>query len=174
MPFFPDFSRKNQCYHAHILSTKCPFSKKDSVPMLIFCKNNVQSLKNTVLLWHFFNFFLKNPIRPCPYLVKKTSILSKLHYIMGPKSQKYALFFLFFTTKYQLLCPYFVRKTSILKKTRYSYAHSLSKKRPLSQKHNAFMSSFSFFHEKPLLSCPYLVQKKHRFCQNFTILWDKK
>ena len=118
--------------------------------MPIFCQNNVQSLKNTVL--------------SCP----------KLHYIMGPKSQKDALFFLFFTTKYQLLCPYFVRKTSILKKTRYSYAHSLSKKRPLSQKHNAFMSSFSFFHEKPLLSCPYLVQKKHWFCQNYTILWDKK
>ena len=48
------------------------------------------------------------------------------------------------------------------------------------QKHVHYLKStmlschlFQFFHEKPLLSYPYLV-KKHQFCQNYTILWDKK
>ena len=87
MPFFSDFSRKNYCSHAHIMST------------------NAHSLKNTLLSWPyfvkktsmlsqtrcshviFFKFFMKNTLLSCPYLVKKTSILPKLHYIMGQQSQ---------------------------------------------------------------------------------------
>ena len=57
--------------------------------------------------------------------------------------------------------------------THYSHANILSKKRPFSQKHCALMSIKKKNHEKPLLSCLYLI-KKRQFCQNNTILWAKE
>ena len=112
-------SQKTHCSYTHISST------------------NVCSLKNSCIF--FLNLYLKNPLFSCLYLVKKTSIMSKLHYIMGQKSQQDALFFPIFHEKITTLmptfcqknvhslkktlisCPYFVRKTSILSKTQCSY-----------------------------------------------------
>ena len=114
---------------------KRPFPKKQTALMPIFCPKNVYSLKNTVLTCNFFfKFVMKNPLLSCPYLVKKTSILTKLYYIMGQKSQQDALFSDFsrknycshahimstnaHSLKHTLLSwPYFVKKTSILSKT---------------------------------------------------------
>ena len=56
---------------------KRPLSKKHTALKSIFCQKNVHSLKNTVLLCHFFKIFMTNPLLSRPYLVKKTSILSK-------------------------------------------------------------------------------------------------
>ena len=56
---------------------KRPFSKKHAALKSSFRQKNGHSLKNTVLLWHFFNIFMTNPLFSRPYLVKKTSILSK-------------------------------------------------------------------------------------------------
>ena len=56
--------------HAHILSKQSPFSEK-----------------NIVLMSFFQKIFMINITLPCPCSVKKTSILSKLHYIMDPTSQ---------------------------------------------------------------------------------------
>ena len=67
-PYFPTFHEKKYCSHAHILS------------------KNVHSLKNTVLSCIFFQIFHEKPLLSCTYLVKITSILLKLHYIMGQKS----------------------------------------------------------------------------------------
>ena len=64
---FSDFLRKNHCSNTHILW------------------KNAHSLKTDC--FHVIFFFMKNPMLPCPYLVQKTSILSKEHYIMGQKSQ---------------------------------------------------------------------------------------
>ena len=86
-PFESHFSRKNINSHAHILSKKRPFQKNHASLMPIFCQKNVHYLKNTMLSCHLFQFFHEKPLLSYPYLVKKTSILSKLHYIMGQKSQ---------------------------------------------------------------------------------------
>ena len=86
MLFLSDFSRKNHCSHAYILSKKPPFSKKHNVLIPIFNQKIVHSLKNTVLSCHFFNIFFKKPTAVMPIFGKKTSILSKLHYIFS-KSQ---------------------------------------------------------------------------------------
>ena len=128
MPFFSDFSPKNHCSRAHILSKKvhslkikllsCPyFVRKTSILSKTQCSHVI-----------FFKFFMRNPMLSCPYLVKSTSILSKIHYIICQKSQYDALFFRFFSKKktavmpifYQknghslknklLSCPYFVKK----------------------------------------------------------------
>ena len=56
---------------------KRPFSKKHAALKSRFCQKNGHSLKNTVLLCHFFKIFMTNPLLSRPYLVKKTSILSK-------------------------------------------------------------------------------------------------
>ena len=79
-------SRKNQCSHAHIVK-KLPFSKKHTAPVPIFCQKNVHSLKNVVFSCHFFSNITWKTLPSRPYLVKKTSILLKLQYIMGQKTQ---------------------------------------------------------------------------------------
>ena len=74
--FMPTFCQKTsilsktQCSHFHILS------------------QNVHSLKNIVLNVILSRFFMKNPLLSCPYLVKKTTILSKLHFIFYNGSKK--------------------------------------------------------------------------------------
>ena len=113
MPFFSDFTRKNKCSHAHILSKKRTFSKTDTAPMSIFYQNNVRSLKNTVLSRHFFKFFIKNPILPCPYLLKKTRQFCQNYIILWAQKVKRMPFF-----------SYFSRQNIN------SYAHIFSKKRP--------------------------------------------
>ena len=102
-----------------------------------------------------------------PIFGQKTSILSKLHYIMEQKSQWDTLLFQFswknqcshahilskIVFKSKLLsCPYFVKNTSILTKPEYS--------------HVSFLKSVMKNLE---LSCPYLV-KKRQFYQNCTKL----
>ena len=161
MPFFPIFHwkvnsllpifweknvhyLKTNCSHAHIWSKKRQFSKKKQ------CSHNI-----------FFKFFMKNP-QSCQTHIwsKKLSILSKLHYIMGQKSQEDAIFsdlsrkitslmpifckkkHVNFLKNTLISCPYFVEKTSKISKTQYSH-----------------VIFFRFVIKKPKLSCPYLVKK---------------
>ena len=116
--------------------------------MPIFCRKNVHSLRNTVLLCQLKKNHEKPPA-VMPIFDQKTSILSKQHYIMSQRSQQDALFLRFLTKKLSLLCPYFVKKRPFSKKTHCSQVYILSKKRPFSQKHCAPMSFFQNFHEKP-------------------------
>ena len=60
-----------------IFFKKRPFSKKHAALKSRFCQKNGHSVINTVLLCHFFKFFMTNPLLSTPYLVKKTLILSK-------------------------------------------------------------------------------------------------
>ena len=78
MPFFTIFY-KNITTLMRIFDKKRTFSKENTLPMPIFCQKNVNSLKNTVLSYQIIQIFMKNPLLSCLYLVKKTSILSKLH-----------------------------------------------------------------------------------------------
>ena len=54
MPVFSDFTWKNQCCYAHILSTKRPFSKNTLVSCPYFVKN-INSPKHSVLISFFSN-----------------------------------------------------------------------------------------------------------------------
>ena len=87
---------------------KRPFSQKHTALMPIFCQTNVHSLKNTVLSSHFFSFFIKNPLFPCPYLDQKNvnSVKTILH---GPWAKKVnrMLFFLIVHEKINALMPIF-------------------------------------------------------------------
>ena len=85
---------------------------------------------------HFFQVFYENPLLSSPYMVKKTSNLSKLHYFGPEKTIGCPSFLIFhgkiialistahifsknrpFSKNHWFLCPYYVKKTSILTKT---------------------------------------------------------
>ena len=85
-PFFP-ISHGKIIALMPIFCKKRPFSKKHAALKSRFCQKNGHSLKNTVLLCHFFKIFMTNPLLSRPDLVKKMSILSKLHYNIGSKRQ---------------------------------------------------------------------------------------
>ena len=107
-----------------------------------FCQKNVHSLKNTLfsraylvrktsifsktLCSHvnFFKIFIKNPLLPCLYLVKKNINSVKALLYFWPKSQQDALF------------------SDFSSKNNCFHADILSKKRLFSQKHNALISIF--------------------------------
>ena len=92
------YSLKTHCSHTHI------------------SQKNVHSLKNSVLSCAFFsNFSWKTPA-VVHMIGQKMSILSKLHSILGQKSQYDVLFSYFSQKKLLLLCPYFVKKRSFSKK----------------------------------------------------------
>ena len=73
---------------------------------------------------------MKNPRLSSPYLVKQTSILSKLRYIMGQKSQQDAFFSIFL------------------------------RKKNSSSDANIFSKSVDTFSKNTLLVCPYFVNKR--------------
>ena len=97
MPFFSDFSRKNGCSHAQILSTKRPFSKKDTAPMPIFCQKNVHSLENTMFSCHFFKFSRKSPCWHSHIWSKKRQFCQNYNTLWAKKVERMPLCFLFFT-----------------------------------------------------------------------------
>ena len=119
---FRFFIQKNNCSYTHILS-KNVYSLRNTIFSCPYLSKNVHSHENTLLSYHFFQIFMKNPMLSCLYLVKKTSIKSKLHYIMGGKSRQDAFFG-------------FSRKNYCLN------TYVLSKRRPFSIKHNALMPVF--------------------------------
>ena len=91
---------------------------------------------------------MKNPLLSYPQLVKKTSILSKLHQIMGKKNKQDAIFPPLFREKTTALVPIFCKKRPFSQKTFCYHAHIMSKKRPSSQKHGASCHLHQFFYEK--------------------------
>ena len=110
-------SVKTILYYGPKKSTGCPFSSifhekittfmRISVKKRTFSKENTLScpyfVRKTSILSktlcshvNFFKIFMKNPLLPCLYLVKKkTSILSKLYYIFGQKVNRMPFFLIF-------------------------------------------------------------------------------
>ena len=98
-----------------LVSIFCQNMYKHTALMPIFCQLNTLSLKNTILLCHFCRIFDEKPPPFSPLFSQKTSILSKLHYILDEKNQDAHFFFSWFSTKKSLLShPYYVNKTSFL------------------------------------------------------------
>ena len=112
---------------------------------------------------------MKNPMLSYPYLDKKTSILSKLHNIMGQKKSIRCPLFRFFTKKSLLSCPYFVKNVHSLN----SHANILTRKRLSSQKQYSHVIRFKFFIKNPCCHA-HIWSKKRKFCQNYTMLRAKK
>ena len=120
----------------------------------------------------FFNFFMKNRLLSCSYLVKKRQFCQN-YTILRAKSKPDALFLRFFM------------------KNHWSNAHILSKNRQFSKKHIALMSIFCqknvhspkntvlLFHFFQIFlqrtnGDAHFWSNKDQFCQNFTILRAKK
>ena len=85
-PFFPIFLGKIASLMSIFYQENTVLEKTHCSQVHILSKN-VQSLKNTVVRCYFFKIFRKKFLLSSSYLVKKTSILSKLNYIMGLRSQ---------------------------------------------------------------------------------------
>ena len=79
--FFLHFSRKNQCSHAHSLSKQRPISKNTLFLCPYFIKKR-HFCMNTVLSCLFFQNLNDNSPAVMPIFGQKSSILSKLQYIM--------------------------------------------------------------------------------------------
>ena len=87
---------KKHAFYVHILCQKIPILSKTQCSLLIF-----------------FQIYYEKPQLSCPHLVNKTSIQTKLKYIMGQKVNKMP-FFTTFHEKNNALMPICYPKTSIL------------------------------------------------------------
>ena len=132
MPFSSDFSRKNNCSHAQILSKNGHSLKNKLLSCPYFVKKTSILSKTQSSHVMFFKFFMKKP-RCHAHMWSKDVNSVKTTNIMGQKSQQDALFFRFFTRKSMLSCPYFVQK-----------------KRKISKKHNVLMPIFCQKKPNPL------------------------
>ena len=88
---------------------KLPFSKTRQFSHSSFYQQNVLSHKISCNLMWFFQIPRKPPRAHIWSKIK--SILSKLKYILGQKSQYDALFFRFWTKKLLFSCLYFVKES---------------------------------------------------------------
>ena len=133
--------------------------KKTLLPCLYAVQKhpNIHLLKNTVLSCRFFKVFMKNPILPCPYFIKKRELCQN-YTVLWTQKVKTMPFFSYCSLKISLTCPYFV-KSPFSKKSRCSHAHILSKKIPFSQKQTLLMSSFSIFSGKTSSIMPIFGKK---------------
>ena len=144
-------SLKKHCFHAHILSKKCPFFQKHCALMSIFSKFSSKT--------------------PCchAHIWSKTSILSKLHYNMSQKSQYDALFFRFLTEKSSLSCPYFVKNVHSPKSTLLSSLDFVKKTAILSKTLCSYVIFSKFSWQTPCFQ-DLIWSKKRQYCQNNTII----
>ena len=115
--------------HAHILSKERPFSQKYSALMSFFQK-----------------FCMINMSLSLPMCGQKTSILSKLHYIMSPKSQKETIFSNLSQKNNCSHAHISSKNVHSLKITLLSYPYFVTKTSIFSKK-CAIMSFFQFFHK---------------------------
>ena len=126
--------------------------------MPIFCKSNVHSLKNKVLLCRFFQTFQEkhptampifgpkkvNPVKKILYMVQNS-----IEYTFSPISRE----------KITALMPIFCQQNANPLKTNCSHVHILSKNLN-SLKHTVLSYNFSqICHERPLAVVPIFGQK---------------
>ena len=98
---------------AHIFSKNRPFSKNHWFLCPYYVKKTSILTKTNCSNTIFINFFIKNSLSSYLDLVKKTSILSKLH-IMTKKVNRMSFFSDISRKKFALMPIYFQKKTSIL------------------------------------------------------------
>ena len=134
-----------------------PFSKNIQLSCPYFVKNMSILHKHIALMSFFWNFLWK-PLLSRPQFVKKTSILSRLHYILwAQKVNSMPVFPI--SRKKMLSCPCFIEKRPFSKNKLLSCACFVMQTSILSKTLCSDVIFFHILHEKLLLSCPYLVQK---------------
>ena len=125
------FCLKTRCSHVPFFQI---FHEKLPALMRMIGQKNVNSVKTTLYMGqksqqnalffpishekitgscHFFQVFYENPLLSSPYMVKKTSNLSKLHYF-GPEKTIGCPDFSRKNNCSNLYCTYFLKKSSIL------------------------------------------------------------
>ena len=126
---------------------------------------------------------MKNPILLFPYLVKKTSNLLKLHYILDSESQWDAFFLLFmkninshahfsqknvhFQKNTTLPCQYFFKRTSTLSKTQCSHVIFINFIKNPSFHANMWSKNVNYVKTKL-----YYREKKSRGCTCADLSWN--
>ena len=146
---------------------------KHAALMPTFCqKKRPFSQKHYALRSFYFNFFIKNPLLSCPYVVPKRKFCQN-YTISVPEKSIECLFFPIchekpiaimpilcqkrqFSIKHTALMPIFCQKTSTLSKTQCSH-----------------VIFFKFFMKNPLLSCPYQVKKTSSLTKIQNIMGQK-
>ena len=136
IPLFFDFLRNKHC-SSHILS-KTFILLKHTALMPTFCqKKRPFSQKHYALRSFYFNFFIKNPLLSCPYVVPKRKFCQN-YTICSRKVNRIPFFFPIcyekpraimpilcqkrqFSIKHTALMPIFCQKTSTLSKTQCSH-----------------------------------------------------
>ena len=153
---------------------KRPNSRKHAALMPIFSQKNIHSLSKTHFFHvFFFKIFMKTPMLSCPYLVKQTSILSKVRFIMGQKSQQDAFFSDFSRKKeQQLVCQYFVENVGTFSKNTLFFHPYFVNKRLFSQIFMYFV--FQFVLEKPPILMPIFGQRNVNSDKNTLYYGPKK
>ena len=149
-----------------------------------FVKKIPFSQKHCALMSFFFQNFHEKPLLSSPYLVKRTSILSKLHFILGQKSCRNA-FFSIFVWKITALMPIFCQKNvHSLKNTLFSFHEKPPAVKPNGQKSHKSVKTtlyygpkkskgypfFPIFHEKMTARMTIFCQKKYSFSKKHTAI----
>ena len=121
--------------------------------------------KQIALISFLSKILIKNSLRSCPYLVKKTSILSNLH-IMTTKVKRMSFFRIFHEKKIALMPIYFQKKKRpFSKKTLLSCPYFVEEMSILSETLCSYVNFFQNFHQKPLAVMP-IFDQKHQFYQS--------
>ena len=124
-----------------------------------------------VLSCHVFKFHMKNPILPCPFLVKKLNFVKTILYY-GQEVNRMP-FFHFFRNKYYPLHPHFIQTTSIFNKTLLSCPYFVKKTSILLKTQCSRIIFFNYFMENPCFHV-HIWSKRRQFCQNYIKYWAKK
>ena len=90
-PFFSDFSQQRLLSCSYFVK-KHLFIKKHAFYVHILCQKIPILSKTQRSLLIFFQIYYEKPQLSCPHLVNKTSIQTKLQYIMGQKVNKMPFF----------------------------------------------------------------------------------
>ena len=97
MPFFSDFSRKNNCSNAHILSKNRPFSENNLLLSPYYVKKRIFSQKPNCSHIIIIKFFIKTPSVNAHIWSKNVNSVKNSHY--GPKKSIGCPFLPFFHEK---------------------------------------------------------------------------
>ena len=134
--------KKINCSHAHI------WSKKSSILSKTRCSHVI-----------FFNFFMKNPCCHTHIWSKKHQFCQNYTILWDKKVNRIPVL-LIFHQKVTALMPDFCQKNAhSLKNTPLSCPYFIGKSSIFSKTHCSHVILVKFCMRKPLLLCPYLVQK---------------
>ena len=145
MAFLPIFDKKSLLSFPYFVKINVYFleNKRLSCPYLVKKRQFFQ--KHGALISFLYNILQKTPA-VMPIFGQKTSILSKLHNIMGQKKLIGCTFFSDFHEKIDAPIPIFCQKNVRSQKNTMLSCLYILKKRPFYQKQSRLMSFFRINH----------------------------